>query len=94
MLQRGRHSFQSEKCRHKSPGEESIKFENLVKGHWNAKAPLQLAVSDMTILKNKGKQWEWTLLLDTFNNEMIAHRVSPTAGDNKPYYECLDNGTF
>lgn len=78
------------KCRYKPPGEESIKFENLVKGHWNAKAPLQLVVSDMTVLKNKGKQWEWTLLLDTFNNEIIAHSVSPIAGDNKPYYECLE----
>lgn len=44
----------------------------------------------MTVLKNKGKQWEWTLLLDTFNNEIIAHSVSPIAGDNKPYYECLE----
>ena len=78
------------KCRYRPPGEESIKYENLVKGHWNAKAPLQIVVSDMTILKNNGKQWEWTLLLDTFNNEIIAHSVSPVAGDNKPYYHCLD----
>lgn len=78
------------KCRYRPPGEESIKYENLVKGHWNAKAPLQIVVSDMTILKNNGKQWEWTLLLDTFNNEIIAHSVSPIAGDNKPYYHCLD----
>ena len=76
-------------CRYRSPGEKNIKIENLVKGHWNAKTPLQLVVSDMTILKNKGKQWKWTLLLDTFNNEIIAHSVSTTAGDNKPYYECL-----
>ena len=78
------------KCRYKPPGEESIRYENLIKGRWNAKAPLQIVVSDMTILKNNGKQWEWTLLLDTFNNEIIAHSVSPVAGDNKPYYHCLD----
>ena len=28
------------KCRYRPKGEESIKYENLVKGHWNAKAPL------------------------------------------------------
>ena len=78
------------KCRYRPPGEESIKYENLIKGCWNAKAPLQIVVSDMTILKNNGKQWEWTLLVDTFNNEIIAHSVSPIAGDNKPYYHCLD----
>ena len=78
------------KCRYKPPGEESIKYENLVKGRWNANAPLQIVVSDMTILKNNGKQWEWTLLVDTFNNEIISHSVSPIPGDNKPYYHCLD----
>ena len=40
----------------------------------------------MTVLKSMGKQWEWTLLPDTFNNEIIAHSVSPIAGDNKPHY--------
>lgn len=28
-----------------------------------------------------------TLLPDTFNNEIIAHSVSPIAGDNKPHYQ-------
>ena len=41
----------------------------------------------MTVLKSMGKQWEWTLLPDTFNNEIIAHSVSPIAGDNKPHYQ-------
>ena len=40
----------------------------------------------MTVLKSMGKQWEWTLLPDTFNNEIIAHSVSPIAVDNKPHY--------
>ena len=70
--------------------QESLKYENVIRGHWNATAPLQIVVSDMTILKNKGKPWEWTLMVDTFNNEIIAHSVSPVPGDNKPYYKCLD----
>lgn len=74
------------KYKYRSPGEESIKFENIVKGHWNAKAPLQIVVSDMTILNNHGKQWEWTLLLDTFNNEILAHQATPIQGSSKPYY--------
>ncbi len=27
------------------------------------------------------------MLPDTFNNEIIAHSVSPIAGDNKPHYQ-------
>ena len=72
------------------PGEESIKFANEVKGRWNATAPLQIVVSDMTMLQAGRTKWEWTLLLDTFNNEILAHSVTSTPGSNKPYYHCLD----
>ena len=44
----------------------------------------------MTILKVRRTYWKWTLLLDTFNNEILAHSVSSQAGSNKPYYHCLD----
>ena len=64
------------KGRYKRPGEESILFPNQVRGHWNAAAPLQLVVSDMTTLKVGTTYWEWTILLDTFNNEILAHSVT------------------
>ena len=78
------------KYRYKKPGEESVKFSNEVKGNWNATRPLEIVVSDMTIFKNRGTQWEWTLLLDTFNNEILAHQATPIPGSNKPYYHCLE----
>ena len=78
------------KPKYVKPGKESIKFPNLVAGRWNAKAPLQILVSDMTMFKNKGVSWEWTILLDTFNNEIIAHQATTVSGSNKPYYFCLD----
>ena len=34
--------------------------------------------------------WEWTILVDTFNNEILAHSVTSVPGSNKPYYHCLD----
>ena len=71
------------------PGEESQLFPNEVRGHWNASRPVEIVVSDMTVLKVGKKHWEWTLLLDTFNNEILAHSVSDIPGDNKPYYDCL-----
>ena len=71
--------------RYKKPGEEHIRFANEVKGNWNAVKPVQIVVSDMTVFKNKGKNWEWTLLVDTFNNEILAHQATPVTGSNKPY---------
>ena len=85
----GIHS-KARKYRYKSPGEESVKFPNEVRGCWNATAPLQIVVSDMTVLKVNGVEWEWTLLLDTFNNEILAHSVTSTKGSSKPYYHCLE----
>ena len=75
---------------YKPPGEESVKFANEVRGCWNAKAPLQIVVSDMTMFRVNGVEWEWTLLLDTFNNEILAHSATSSKGSNKPYYYCLD----
>ena len=43
----------------------------------------------MTMLKVGKKYWEWTILLDTFNNEILAHSVTDVPGSNKPYYDCL-----
>ena len=74
----------------KKDGEEHVKFANEVKGNWNAAGPIQIVVSDMTVFKNKGKNWEWTLLVDTFNNEILAHQATPIQGSNKPYYHCLE----
>ena len=74
----------------KKDGEEHVKFANEVKGNWNATGPIQIVVSDMTVFKNKGKNWEWTLLVDTFNNEILAHQATPIQGSNKPYYHCLE----
>ena len=78
------------KNRYKPSGEESIRFPNEVRGRWNATAPLQIVVSDMTAFRAGGVEWEWTILLDTFNNEILAHSVTSTKGSNKPYYYCLD----
>ena len=71
------------------PGEESKIFPNEVRGHWAALRPLEIVVSDMTVLKVGKKYWEWTILLDTFNNEILAHSVTDVPGSNKPYYDCL-----
>lgn len=75
---------------YKKEGNEHIQFPNAVKGNWNAEHPIQIVVSDMTIFKNKGRNWEWTLLVDTFNNEILAHQATPIRGSSKPYYHCLE----
>ena len=85
----GIHS-KARKRRYQRPGEESILFANEVKGRWNATQPLQLVVSDMTMFKVGNTYWEWTILLDTFNNEILAHSVTSQAGSNRPYYHCLE----
>ena len=74
---------------YRPPGEESVIFPNVIRGHWNADRPLEIVVSDMTVIQTKREYWEWTILLDTFNNEILAHSVTNIPGSNKPYYDCL-----
>jgi hypothetical protein len=54
-----------------------------VNGNWSAKRPLEIIVSDMTVLRNKGIKYEWTYFLDTFNNEIISSHLSSKRGDVK-----------
>ena len=77
--------------RHKQyvKGKENIYYPNLLYKERKAQAPIQIVVSDMTMLKTKNGYYEWTLIIDTFNNEIIAHAVSSSRGDTKPYYKCL-----
>lgn len=71
-------------------GKENVKFPNKVANNWNAQRPLELVVSDMTVLKTKKeKRIEWTYILDTYNNEIIASSLSKREGDPKPYHECI-----
>ena len=77
------------KYKYQPPGDEHITFPNLVCGQWNASRPLELVVSDMTKLRTKEQTWEWTILLDTFNNEILAHSVTNIPGSSRPYYDCL-----
>lgn len=74
--------------RYQKAGAEHVRFPNFVRGNWNAQHPLSIVVSDMTCIKNKGILYEWTLLLDTFNNEILAHALS-RSGNTAPYYHCL-----
>lgn len=75
----------------KKTGRENTFYPNTVAGKWKAKRPLELVVSDMTILKHKGKLHEWVYVLDTFNNEIISHHLGRRHGDPRPYYQCLED---
>ena len=74
----------------KYTGKEHIKFPNTIKGNWETTKPLEIVVSDMTCIYHKGVRWEWTYILDTYNNEIIASSVTNKRGCSLPYYHCLN----
>lgn len=79
------------KYKYCKPGHENVRFKNIFSGKWNAKEPLQIVVSDMTMLKHRGKNYEWTYILDTFDNSIISSHISGRPGDIRTYYECLND---
>ena len=66
---------QAKHYKYKKSGEESIKYENLVKGDWNATRPFEKIVSDTTAIGFKKKIYDWTYYLDVFNNEIVGSDV-------------------
>lgn len=45
----------------------------------------------MTMLKHRGKNYEWTYILDIFDNSIISSHISGLPGDIRTYYECLND---
>lgn len=77
--------------KYKSTGEEHILYPNNVRGQWKATRPLEIVVSDMTYIKHRGINYEWTYILDTYNNEIISHHLTNKYGDRRPYFSCLND---
>lgn len=75
---------------HSNKGEEHDQYPNCINGNWNAKRPLEIVVSDMTVINHKGVRWEWVYMLDTFNNQIVASAVTRKRGSSLPYYKCLE----
>ena len=72
----GIHSNARKYRKYRKPGEESVKFRNIVNGRWHVNEPHKLVTSDMTMFRSKGKWYEWTLLVDAYNNEILAHSLT------------------
>ena len=68
--------------RYRKPGEESIKYPNLIKGNWNANRPFEKIVSDTTRIWFNRKAYDWTFYLDVFNNEIVGYDVRETQFGN------------
>ena len=68
--------------KYKKPGEESLKYENIIGYNWNASRPFEKIVSDTTSFYFKKKKYDWTFYLDIFNNEIVGYDVRETMYGN------------
>jgi transposase InsO family protein len=82
---------QGKHYRWKQPGEEQIKFNNLIWNGWKKiKKPLGVIVSDMTSFYVRGIYYELTLYFDVWNKEILGYGLSSRKGDKKSYYDGLN----
>ncbi len=70
--------------KYNKPGEESIKYNNLIQGNWYAARPFEKVVSDTTTFWFKKKAYDWTYYLDVFNNEIVGSDVRETMHGSNP----------
>ena len=76
--------------KYRKPGEESIKYPNLVKGNWDVSKPLELIVTDMTCIKYRGDLYDTVLYMDAFSIEILAYSYTKKHNSIVPYYEGLN----
>lgn len=77
------------KLKYKKPQDASRFFPNLLLQGLSPNAPMEVIVSDMTMIKVNNIYHEITFYMDLFNNEIIAYGLSYRRGDNKSYYDGL-----
>lgn len=65
--------------KYQKPGEESVKFSNLINNNWNTSRPFEKVVTDSTKIWFKGKPYDWTYYLDVFDKSIVG-------SDVKDYY--------
>lgn len=76
--------------RYVRPGDERIKYKNLVNNSWSQLTrPLEVVVSDMTTFNVKGKYYELTFYFDAFTKEILSYKLSSRRGDSTTYYNGL-----
>ena len=68
--------------KYKCPGEESIKYSNIINGNWKTSRPFEKVVSDTTTFYFKKKKYDWTFYLDVFNNEIVGYDVRDSMNGN------------
>ena len=62
---------------YKKPGEESIKYPNLINNNWNTTRPLEKITSDTTMIWFKRQRYDWTYYVDAFDDSIIGSDVKP-----------------
>ena len=69
------------KARHysvyKKPGEESIKYPNLINNNWETSRPLEKITSDTTMIWFKKQRYDWTYYVDAFDDSIIGSDIKP-----------------
>ena len=62
---------------YKKPGEESIKYPNLINNDWHTTRPLEKITSDTTMVWFKKQRYDWTYYVDAFDDSIIGSDVKP-----------------
>lgn len=62
---------------YKKPGEESIKYPNLINNDWKTTRPFEKITSDTTMIWFKRQRYDWTYYVDAFDDSIICSDVKP-----------------
>lgn len=64
-------------CIYRKPGEESVKYPNMINNNWNTNRPYEKITSDTTMIWFKRQRYDWTYYVDAFDNSIIGSDIKP-----------------
>lgn len=76
---------------HRKARKPARKYENLIYSTWECvDRPLQVIVSDMTMISCKHRRYELTMYFDVYTKQILSWDMSSKAGDREPYLSGLE----
>ena len=76
---------------HRRAQKPARRYENMIYSTWECvDSPLQVIVSDMTVIKCRQRNYELTMYFDVFTKQMLSWDVSSRRGAREPYLSGLE----
>ena len=67
-----------------APGKKHKIYDNLIRNNWTVNRPFETVITDTTMIKNNNNNYDLTMYIDVFNNEILSYDLAPSKSGADP----------